>query len=185
MAIRSANPAPEVPAATASERPDDTATALHGNAKRSVSLRMNSSDYGRFKAVAHRLRARESEVFRFALKVALDRLAALHDAGARGRALVPLLAELGPLLVDHFRLDGRRLAHIVNDGTDEPAQRVDLDDIELIALSNAPERYLALRLKELSGLDVAPGRALDALRHYLLRKYLGASAAPTGLDDAR
>jgi hypothetical protein len=149
------------------------ADLINDNSKRSVSIRINTSDFGRIKAVSRRLKVRESDVFRFLVKVGLAEVAALCDSGAGSRDLLGVFAAHGRDLVGHFNLNARRLEQVINgEQRGDPGGRVEADDLELIALSVLPERYLALRLQELLGRPVAPELAQDALRDYLEGKYL-------------
>lgn len=159
------------------------ADLINDNSKRSVSIRINTSDFGRIKAVSRRLKVRESDVFRFLVKVGLAEVAALCDSGADARDLLGVFASHGRDLVGHFNLNARRLEQVINGEQRGDQRRVEADDLELIALSVLPERYLALRLQELVGQPVAPEDAQQALRDYLEGKYLAsAPAATTGGD---
>ena len=64
---------------------DDHHSQVHDNAKRSISLRIHTTDYGKIRLIARRLRVRDSDVFRFLLRVALARLAPLYTDQGRGR----------------------------------------------------------------------------------------------------
>lgn len=155
---------------------DPSELFVNDNAKRSVSLRVNTSDFGRIKAIAQRLHARESDVFRFAIRIALSKLAPLYDSNARGGALMPVFAECGTAVAEHFNLDARRLAHVLNADVDDEARRVDMDDVELLSMAGVPDRYLAMRLQELLGEEVAPGEAMERLCRYIEDKYLPPAA---------
>jgi hypothetical protein len=153
--------------------------AIDDNAKRSISLRVHSSDYGKVKAISRRLRVRESDVFRFVIKVGLNRLALLYNIRVRGRDLMPLFLDCGADLVRHFRLDERRLDQLLNEdlGTDD--RRVDNEDLALLALANMPERLLFAKAREiaaaLADADELPHDRKSS--HELLRKYLSAKYA--------
>lgn len=157
------------------ESDDPEGLFVNDNAKRSVSLRVSTSDYGRVKAIARRLRTRESHVFRFAIRLALDKLAPLYDPAAKGARLMPVFAECGTSVAGHFQLDARRLAHILNADAEQADRKVDREDVELLAMAGVPERYLAMRLKELLGEEIPPGQAEAVLCRHLGEKYL----APT------
>jgi hypothetical protein len=168
------------------------------NRKQAVSIRMNRSDVRNIKRLAERLGARDSDVIRFAIKLMLGRLAPLQDPSVNGRNLVPVFMESGPELMRHFEIDAGRLASIINDGVEE-SRRVELEDIQLIALSGIQRSYLRLRVPSLrrgTGPDAtreqvavggraAPnGSEVDAdsmeqsLRQYLFDKYLYKTMAP-------
>lgn len=149
---------------------------LLDNAKRSVSLRINTSDYGKLKAIAKRLRTRESDVFRFAFKLALAKLAPLYDMNVKGADLMSVFVECGTEIATHFNLDAKRLELIINQGVSDQDKRVDAEDVELLAMSAMPERYLSVRLREIANVDAKPVNAASLLRSYLNDKYL----APSG-----
>ncbi|MGE0384910.1 MAG: hypothetical protein AB7Q97_09295 [Gammaproteobacteria bacterium] len=141
-------------------------------AKRSVSIRLDGSDIDRVKAIARRLRVRESEVYRFAIKNAIARLAPLQDPELAGASLMPVFVECGAEIAGHFNLDARRLDHIINGEVHDPAQRVAREDIELLAMSGVPNRYLYARLREIAKRPVDPEAVADFLRDYLNEKYV-------------
>lgn len=130
--------------------------------KQAVSIRMSLSDIRHIKHLAKRLGTRESDVIRFAIKTMLEALAPLQDPKASGRSLVPVFMEAGAELMRHFELDASTLAAIINDGA-EDGQRVEPDDIQLIALSGTPRSHLHLRIP---GLRPQPtGTGPDGVHH--------------------
>jgi hypothetical protein len=145
---------------------------INDNSKRSVSIRINTSDFGRVKAISRRLKIRESDVFRFLLKVGLAEVSALCRGNASPQELLGVFAAHGAELVRHFDLNAQRLAQIINLDPRDNGVRVEAEDLELIAISAFPERYLALRMQELMGTPLTAESALPALRAYLEAKYL-------------
>lgn len=145
--------------------------------KQNVSLRMNTADLRKIKLIASRLRARDSDVFRFAIKTALARMAPLAEMNARGSDLLPLFMEFGADLTKHFDLDTERLESIVNGDVIDPNKRVDHSDLELIALAGQEEHYAMIRLRELAQRPVSEAMGIaSVLRDYLLEKYVGDGA---------
>jgi hypothetical protein len=107
------------------------------NAKtQNVSMKLCQHDVERVKTIARRLRVRESDVIRFALRLAFTKLAPLHNQNARGRDLIPVFLECGPELAYHFDLDSRTLESIINGDASNPQERVDPRDIEILAVSH-------------------------------------------------
>ena len=149
---------------------DESARSDYPDSKRSVSLRLNQSDYERIRTIAKRMRARESEVFRFLLRLALAEVAPLDNTRATGAELLPAFASYAQEFASHFQLDTRRIDRVINSGAN-PSNLVDEDDIELLAMAGAAHRYLAVRVTELTGKDVRPDDALPAMRDYLDKKY--------------
>ena len=143
------------------------------NKKQIVSLRLDRPDMGRVKDIAARMHSKEADVYRFALRLGLARLAPLYDPNARGAELIPVFAEYGPELTSNFKLDGKRLYQLFNQGIDEERSRIDPEDLELIALSSTPETYLVSKLSMVLGKKVTRSNALELLNNYLLAKYLG------------
>ncbi len=142
------------------------------NSKRSVSIRINTSDYGRIKAIGRRLKVRESDVFRFLLKIGLRETTALSQTKPSFEQLLKMFASHAADLVSHFNLSGRRLEQLLQAGDEGSAPVIAEQDIELLAASILPERYLAMRLHELTGADVPPAAAQKFLQTYLEAKYL-------------
>jgi hypothetical protein len=144
--------------------------------KQAVSLRISSSDLRKIKKLAQRLGARESDVFRFALKTMLVRLGPLCDLNLRGRALLPVFVEAGSDILHHFDIDAPGLNSIVNDGVTQ-GQEVEVDDLHLIAMAGMQQAYAKLSLNNLTK-PANERRALNVddplngrLRSYLDSKY--------------
>jgi hypothetical protein len=138
--------------------------------KHAVSIRLGESDIRNIKRIAKRLRVRDSDVIRFAIKSTLNRIGPLGDEAIRGRSLVPVLVECGDELIRHFELDAFRLEAIINEQLGE-ARQVDRDDIALLAMGGLQNEYLLMRLndEDNAGGESLPGRSL---RHYLYDKYV-------------
>lgn len=148
--------------------------------KRSISLRMNSADLTKVRSIATRLRVRESDVFRFAIKMALARLSPLHDKNIKGTELMPVFVDCGTDMALHFNLDSDRLNDVINGDLEHDESRVCEDDIELMSMAIMPERYLKLKLKELVGQPVERLGVNESLRLYLSDKYLEPTLTEAG-----
>lgn len=146
--------------------------------KQAVSIRLGESDIRQIKRIAARLGVRDSDIIRFAIKSAMNRIGPLCDESIRGRSLVPVLVESGDDLIRYFELDAYRLERIINDEAAED-QRVDRYDIALLAMSGLREEYLAMRLKaqDQSGAEAAPAPA-RSMRGYLYDKYIYRNIEP-------
>ncbi len=166
------------PNSVASERSDNPDT------KRSISLRLSQSDYDRIQTIAKRLRARESDVFRFLLRLALAEVAPLDNIRNSGAELLPAFVNFATEFATHFQLDAARIQRVINlDAT--ATNRVDDDDIEMLAMAGMSHRYLAIRIAEVTGKDVGPDDVLPAMRQYLAEKYLQASTVKTPASDIK
>ena len=140
--------------------------------KQNVSVRLNSTDITKIKDIAKRLRVRESDVIRFAIKATLAKLIPLHDEEVKGRDLIPAFIEYGTELANYFDLDSMRLEEILNHGVNDSAKRVDSDDIELLAMSGIKENYIYLKLKELANKQSGLIGPSALLRQHLYEKYV-------------
>ena len=139
-----------------------------------VSLKLCQSDIERVRTIARRLRVRESDVIRFALRQAFAKLAPLHDQNACGRDLIPVFLECGPELAYHFDLDSRTLESIVNGDLDDPRKKVDARDIEILAVSHMmPSCHFESKLKGIPRIKTDRLDSSGPLQQYLHDKYLG------------
>lgn len=147
---------------------------MNGSRKQAVSIRLGSGDIRRVKRLAERLGVRDSDVIRFALKWALNRVAPLCDPQIKGPSLVPVFVEAGAELIRSFELDAFRLEAIINEGVDRNA-RVAHDDVALLALAGMQQPYALLKLGKGGGPGVSTA-SVEALRQYLYDKYVYAKA---------
>lgn len=139
-----------------------------------VSMKLCQSDVERIRTIARRLRVRESDVIRFALRLTFAKLAPLHDQNARGRDLIPVFLECGPELAYHFDLDSRTLESIVNGDLDDPRKKVDAHDIEILAVSHMmPGYHFESKLKGLPRIKTDRLDCSGPLQQYLHDKYIG------------
>ena len=149
-----------------------SAGAINDNSKRSISVRINTSDYGRIKAIARRLKIREPEVFRFVLRAGLADIAPLSNSRSSLEDLLSMFATRGRELIEHFKLNARRLNQILNGEDSAVGARIDQADLELLAMTNLPAYMLVLRLQELTGHSVDPAQVHTEWCRYLTEKYL-------------
>lgn len=139
--------------------------------KQAVSIRLGESDIRNIKRIAKRLGVRDSDIIRFAIKSALNRLGPLCDDSMRGRNLVPVLVESGDELIRYFELDSFRLENIINEDV-QAEQQVDRFDIALLAMSGLREEYLVMHLKAGDGHGAESAVPARSLRGYLYDKYV-------------
>ena len=149
--------------------------------KQNVSVRMNTSDLQQLKEIAQRLRVRESEVFRFAVRSTLRKLLPLNDISVRGRDLLPVLIEFGSELVSFFGMDQRQFNEIINDGVAEEL-KVEKEDIELLSMCANREQYVYLKLKHVVNTRLPPMGAIALVKQYLMEKYANPSVASAPFD---
>jgi hypothetical protein len=139
--------------------------------KQAVSIRLGESDLRNIKQIARRLGVRDSDIIRFAVKSMLQRISPLCDDGITGRNLVPVLVESGDELIRHFEVDAYRLERIINERAEED-DRVDREDIALLAMNGLREQYLLMRLNTNNGAPLDTGTRGHSLRAYLYDKYV-------------
>ena len=143
------------------------------NKRQLVSIQLCHSDLEKLGAIARRLRVRESEVIRFALRLAFSKLSPMHDNTAHGHDLIPVFLKCGSELMYHFDMDSRTLDTIMNGDVNDPQNKVSLEDIELLATSHAtPSHRLPTKLKDLPILNVGRLDLSGALQQYLYKKYI-------------
>lgn len=139
--------------------------------KQAISIRLGDSDVRNVKRMAKRLGVRDSDIIRYAIKSMLGRIAPLCDEAIAGRNLVPVLVESGDELIRYFELDSYRLDRIINhQASDE--QRVDRDDIAMLAMSGLRDQYLMMRMRDGSVSIPEPALPARSLRNYLYDKYV-------------
>ncbi len=161
-----------------------------GVRKQAISVRIGEADLGNLRRLARRLGVRDSDVIRVAIKSLLAKWSPLHDASVRGKNLVPVFLENGSDLFRHFELDTPRLDSIINDGAGDES-RVEMEDIQLIAMSGIQRSYLRWRLDQVGNhtLVNAQAKQVDAdddsveqtLRQYLYEKYVHVRAESAGV----
>ena len=146
---------------------------MAGNLKQLVSVRLSAADLAKIRDIAECLDTRDSEVFRFALRLAFAQLRPLYDRSMNGSALIPVFLECGADLIRHFELDAKAIDGIVNRANGESATPVAREDIELLAMLGLPEQYVHAKLNAMGKLDMnEAGGSYKALHNYLGRKYL-------------
>lgn len=148
---------------------------IQDDARRSVSVRINTSDYGRLKAIASRLGVRESDVFRHLVRIGIARLMrVLYDSepkSARYRLLVSLAGELG----EDFGLSVQECMALLRHPA-VPGLTLDDNDLHLVALSAShPQQACALLTAKL-GEDVKPAGLVSRLGRFLEEKYSSPAA---------
>lgn len=144
---------------------------------KNISVRLSMSDINRFKEISLRLGIRESDLLRFSIKNFLSILVPLNDKNLRGAELMPIWLKCGNLLLENFDIDAARLNEIFNQGLEEKDQAVDMEDIELMAMSRLNPVYLVKKLSAICDRKIDPEEAPLALRRHLYEKYVVCSPA--------
>ena len=139
---------------------------------KNISVRLTFVDIQRIKELSTRLGIRESDLFRFSVKNILEKLVLLNDKNVKGADLIPIWLECGEFLMDHFDLDIAKLNEIFNLNVTDPNQRIDMEDIELMAMSKLNPIYMIKKLSSLCKMPIDPQYAGDVFRKYLYNKYI-------------
>jgi hypothetical protein len=134
-------------------------------------VRLDTGDLARLRRIASRLRVRESDLYRYAVRRMLERLAPLQDYDVCGTDLLPVFLECDADLLRHFDLDADRLDAILNAGVAEKQREVDWSDLQLLALSATPPGYVLSKLRALLGQTVEPMQVPGLIRDHLRQKY--------------
>ena len=148
---------------------------IQDDARRSVSVRINTSDYGRLKAIAGRLGVRESDVFRHLVRIGIARLMRVlysnEPQSSRYRLLVSLARELG----EDFGLSVQECVALLRQPS-VPGLMLDDNDLHLVALSAShPQQACAVLTAEL-GEIVEPAALVARLGRYLEEKHSSPTA---------
>ncbi len=140
--------------------------------KQSISVRVNDTDLKKIRSISKRLRIKESELYRFAIKNMLGRLMPLHDETLYGRDLLPALLECGEDLSKYFDLDAAVLDEIINGDALAPEKRIEKRDLDLLAMSSIAAGYVQLKLSELGRDHMESDDLWQDINSYLRKKYL-------------
>lgn len=152
--------------------------------KQNISVRMSASDLRRIREIAARLKVRESDVFRFAVRSSLAKLTPLQDTHTAGRDLVPVFIEFGSELTSYFELDQEQLESIINGPLVDQDKRVARDDIELLASWGMQDHYVHMRLREAVSRERDGATPGALLRQYLYEKYVSGNKGERRGADA-
>lgn len=139
--------------------------------KKNISVRLGVADLRRVKEIALRLDVKESEIFRYAVKVLSTRLMPLLNRQLSGVPMLVALLESGEELLRYFEFDATQLDRLINAALPDDQTRVEIEDIELLVIAGINRDYLATQLSERLNTRIDGQLSFDALRHYLCRKY--------------
>lgn len=140
--------------------------------KKNVSLRMSHQDIDKIQHIAKRLDVKEVDIIRFAVKQMLNSLAPFQEQAYKGLDLMPALLEVGSDLASFFELSSEELDRIVNTGIQDNKQRIDVEDLRLLALFGVNEQYARMTLESRTKEIAANGCAEEvSLKEYLVSKY--------------
>ena len=154
----------------------DIEESIVDDARRSISVRIKLSELGRLKAIAKRLETRESNVFRYVLRIGLARLTNVLDGvvvpAQRWRLLIQLVGELS----NDFGMDARACLDLLNSVSSGSMGDLAPEDLELVNLAAKHPRVVLEYLERLTGGPVAATNLVASLGEYLQAKYPEAGA---------
>ena len=154
----------------------DIEESIVDDARRSISVRIKLSELGRLKAIAKRLETRESNVFRYVLRIGLARLTNVLDGvvvpAQRWRLLIQLVGELS----NDFGMDARACLDLLNSVSGGSMGDLAPEDLELVNLAAKHPRVVLEYLERLTGGPVAATNLVASLSEYLQAKYPEAGA---------
>ena len=159
---------------------NDVEETIVDDARRSISVRVKLSELGRLKAIAKRLETRESNVFRYVLRIGLARLTNVLDGvvvpAQRWRLLIQLVGELS----NDFGMDARACLDLLNSVSSGSMGDLAPEDLELVNLATTHPRVVLEYLERLNGGPVAATNLISSLSEYLQTKYSEAGANLAG-----
>jgi Arc/MetJ-type ribon-helix-helix transcriptional regulator len=100
--------------------------------KEMAAVRLDPGDRRKIKALADRLQVNESDVIRYAIKQALDDLAALTDRAKHGSELFPAFIEHGPDKARYLGVDADKLDDILHSQLQSEVQRVPRTEMDMV-----------------------------------------------------
>ncbi len=158
----------------------DVEESIVDDARRSISVRIKLSELGRLKAIAKRLETRESNVFRYVLRIGLARLTNVLDGvvvpAQRWRLLIQLVGELS----NDFGMDARACLDLLNSVSSGSMGELAPEDLELVNLAAKHPRVVLEYLERQTGGAVATSNLVASLSEYLQAKYAEAGANLAG-----
>lgn len=143
--------------------------------RKNISVRMSSWEQKRVREIAERLGVKESDMIRYSISNTLGKLMPFHDRSYKGASLMPAVLDSAEELLRYFHLDAEQLNKIINEGVEDPQKRVAEEDLEMLVLGHFNEQYIQQRLAELCEGPVDGQQIHQALRDYLVRKYISAT----------
>lgn len=136
-----------------------------------ISVRLSEAEYQKIKLTAEKLRVRNSDFMRYAIKTALTRLSAFHNPELCGIALLPTMIEHCNELNRHFDLDADKLDVIINAKSEEVEKQVARNDIELLALCGMSVEIIQERFRQVTGIELKHNEVHQFMKNYLADKY--------------
>ena len=145
--------------------------AIHDDAKRSVSFRISTSDYGRIKVAARHFRMRESELFRYLVGVGTSRLIRVLEGAVASGARYHLLVRMAVEWRRELGLAAVEAAALIGCMGGGPPLVLDAADLLLVDLAASRPTEAAALLDLQLGEQVGERCVLERLGDYFALKY--------------
>jgi hypothetical protein len=138
--------------------------------KKNISVRLSEADVRRLKEISNRLSIKDSDLFRYSVKLTLSKFMPLLRHDLKGIEILLAMLDAGEDLMRYFEFDTYQIDNIVN--KDIAAEcRISMEDVELVAIAALNKNYLAGQLKNLNCCLQQDEDPMNALRKYLQQKY--------------
>ncbi len=141
------------------------------NAKRSVSVRISTSDYGRLKSAAKRLRMRESDIFRHVLRLGLARLLPLLESTSANDDFFRMIARVGTEFGKGSWMDTSQGIALFRRLLKPSGTELQEFDLELIYLAGTHPKHVQHYLSQVLQREVEEASVVATLGDYLDEKY--------------
>ena len=105
------------------------------------------------------------------MRRSLKTVGPLYQNDTRRSEIIDVLMEDNGELISEFNLDTDKIGQLFDQVCAQDRERLDEDDLELLAMVNMPEKFLALRLSEILGHKIEPADIMTTLDKYLENKY--------------
>lgn len=138
--------------------------------KKNISVRLSESDLRRLKDIAARLQVKDSDLFRFAVKMMLSRMMPLLRQDMKGIDVLLTILDAGGEMLRYFEFDSHKIDRIVNSEA-EAGKRIAMEDIDLVSIAMLNQQYLRTQLVEMGEITSQAQNPVAVLREYLYKKY--------------
>jgi len=140
-------------------------------AKEMVAVRLDPADRRKAKVIADRLGVSESDLLRYAIKVALEDFSPLTDGAKEGAELFEAFLQHGPEKARWLDLDTDKLDRILHDDLQNEDLRVGREDMRIAMGASGGTGYHDWLMKYISG-ELKPWVRELPTSTYLHQKYV-------------
>lgn len=145
--------------------------AIYDDARRSISVRINTSDYGRMKVASRRLGVRESELFRYLVRSGMSRLITVLEGKLREGSRYHLLVRIAADWRVEMGLTATECADLIGCLGEAEALELDESDLLLVDLAATRPSEAAALLGLQLGVAIDKAQVVARLGDHLAQKY--------------